>query len=279
MAASPSGRYASGVPKLEGAFTLSEFDGPWSFPPPPQAQTPPAARKRPRISKGMLIWLGLMAGAAAFYAALCLAFPAQGAEVDQTDVVWLLGVLAVVSSGLVYMRRFDFGRGARNAAIWLGIAATFFIGYVFFREVPAAWPRLAAAVAPAYAQVAGPHAMTVKASEDGGFYIVGQANGAPIRFAVDTGAGDIVLSPADAKRAGVDMDALKFSSPSETANGVGYSAPYTLPRLQVGPLVLANVPVEVNRAPMSASLLGMTFLKRLDAFEIHGDTLTLKWRP
>ncbi len=33
---------------------------------------------------------------------------------------------------------------------------------------------------------------------------------------------------------------------------------------------LANVPAEVNKAPMTTSLLGMAFLKRLDSFEVQG---------
>jgi len=38
------------------------------------------------------------------------------------------------------------------------------------------------------------------------------------------------------------------------------------------------VPMEVNQAPMSVSLLGMGFLKRLDSFEVHGDQMTFRWK-
>jgi len=34
----------------------------------------------------------------------------------------------------------------------------------------------------------------------------------------------------------------------------------------------------VNQTPMSASLLGMTFLKRLDSIEVHGDQMTFHWK-
>ena len=44
-----------------------------------------------------------------------------------------------------------------------------------------------------------------------------------------TFANGVLLAPADAKRAGIDPDDLKFSAPGETANGVGYMAPVTLP--------------------------------------------------
>jgi predicted aspartyl protease len=41
--------------------------------------------------------------------------------------------------------------------------------------------------------------------------------------------------------------------------------------------MLFNVPAEVNATPMNASLLGMTFLRRMDSFEIQGRKLTLRW--
>jgi aspartyl protease family protein len=99
-----------------------------------------------------------------------------------------------------------------------------------------------------------------------------------VRFAIDTGANGVVLSPADAARAGIDADSLKFGLPSETANGVGYVAPVTLSSLTVGQIRLANLPAAVVKTPMSTSLLGMAFLKRLESFEVKGDRLTLRWR-
>jgi aspartyl protease family protein len=120
--------------------------------------------------------------------------------------------------------------------------------------------------------------MTITRSADGGFYILGSVNGAPVRFVIDTGANGVLLSPDDAKRAGIDVAGLKFAAPAETANGVGYMSPVTLPAMMVGQLKLANVAAAVNQAPMSSSLLGMAFLQRMDDVEIHGDALTLKWK-
>ena len=48
--------------------------------------------------------------------------------------------------------------------------------------------------------------------------------------------------------------------------------------LEVGPIRLTRAPVEINRAPMSSSLLGMPFLKRLESFEVRGDQLILRGR-
>jgi len=87
-----------------------------------------------------------------------------------------------------------------------------------------------------------------------------------------------VLSPQDAARAGVDVAALKFDAPGETANGVAFNAPYVAPSISAGPIRLANVRASVNKAPLSTSLLGMTFLSRLQSFEFKGDALVMRWR-
>ena len=99
-----------------------------------------------------------------------------------------------------------------------------------------------------------------------------------LRFVIDTGSSDIVLSPADAQRLGLDLSAIKFSSANETANGVGHSAPFTAMKLTVGPFEMQNVPMQINQQPMSASLLGMPFLQRLKSYEVHGDRMTLTGR-
>jgi aspartyl protease family protein len=35
--------------------------------------------------------------------------------------------------------------------------------------------------------------------------------------------------------------------------------------------------MEINKAPMSSSLLGLSFLSRLDSYEFRGRNLYLKW--
>jgi aspartyl protease family protein len=99
-----------------------------------------------------------------------------------------------------------------------------------------------------------------------------------VRFLIDTGASDIVLTPEDATRAGYDIASLDYGHLFATANGVGHGASSTLDRLAVGPLSLTNVAISINRTPMQASLLGMTFLTRLEAYEFRGGRLFLRWR-
>jgi len=259
----------------QGHFALPEqHHGPWSAPPTPT----PQAKTRWRPTRGLLIWLGLLGAAISAYFGLLILFPGQLSGMDQTNALQALGLLALVSSGVIYARGVKLGEAARNAAIWIGVAAIALIGYSFRTELSDAFVKVRGEIIPAYAISSVPREMTVTRSADGGFYILGQINGAPVRFVIDTGANGVLLSPDDAKRAGMDVDALKYASPAETANGVGFMAPIILPQLDVGEMKLVNVQAAVNKAPMSSSLLGMAFLRQLDDVEIHGDTLTLRWK-
>jgi aspartyl protease family protein len=270
----------SGQRPFEGPATLPDHNGPWSFPPTPPAAPPDGgpATPRHRNLRGLILWLALLGAGVAAYVALRLLFPGQISNMDQANALQLLGLLALVSSGLVFARQLKPREAVRNIAIWLGAGAVLVVGYSFRNEISAAFVRARGELIPAYAVPTGARQMTITASDDGGFYVMGKVNGQTVKFAIDTGANGVLLSPADAARAGIDVGGLKFASPSETANGVGYYAPVTLSGLDVGGMHVANAQAAVNKAPMSSSLLGMAFLRRLDSFEVHGDQMILKWK-
>jgi aspartyl protease family protein len=252
---------------------VSDHHGPWGGP-----QAPPPPRRGPSIKLrvGFLVWLGLIGAAALTFWVLAAFFPGQLHGADWGDALRLFGLLALVSSGLVAVRRVDLGRTARQIGLWAAIVLVLLLGYSYRDDLFGIALRLRGALIPAYAAQTGPKSLMIQRSEGGGFYVIGQVDQAQVRFAIDTGASDIVLSPDDARRIGVDPSMLKFSSASETANGVGYGAPIVVKSLTVGPIRLTDVPVTVNQAPMSASLLGASFLRRLSSFEIRGDQLFLK---
>ena len=244
--------------------------GPWGPERPPD---PPA--RRLRVRPGAWAWLALLAGAGVLVLVLTILVPGQtpGAQ-DNFEVMRLVGLAALVSSGLLTVRRIDLGKAARGAAAWAAILILLVLGYADRADIADIGERLRAALFPAFAVARSPHEMVVGRSEGGAFYVMAEVNGAPVRFLIDTGASEIVLSPADAARAHVSTDGAP--QPSETANGVGYGAVATVDSLAVGPIRMKDVPVAVNRAPMSVSLLGMSFLRQLDTFEVRGDEMILK---
>lgn len=205
-------------------------------------------------------------------------FPGELSGTDKARVWYDFGFLALISSGLVYASRSRLRQAARHGLIWIGVAVVLVLGYTFRDDLLGVVLRVRSELIPGFAVETAPRSLVVSQSDDGNFYVMGKVNGAPVRFLLDTGASDIVLSPGDAQRLGIDLTALDFDRAYETANGVGHGAAFTLDHLAVGPIALTQVPVSINQAPIGSSLLGMTFFRHLDAFEIRGRRLFLRWR-
>ena len=244
-------------------------ESPWARPEPP-----PEPPRRRRL--GLWLWLGLLATVGGAFVLAAALLPAERGDMDWTNALRLFGVLALVSSGLVSARRIDFSRTARMVAAWAAIFVVGVTAYTLRDDIARLGRRVGQALVPDRAAADGPRGLVIGRGEDGAFYVVGLVNGAAVRFVVDTGSTDIVLSPADAERADMHPSANAFSLPSQTANGVGYGAPATVDTLSVGPIRMTDLPVQINKAPMGASLLGMSFLRRLESFEIRGDRLYLR---
>jgi len=247
------------------------MNGPWDREPP----TPPPARPPSRLG----LWLGLIAALGAIVLALARAFPeAVTTPQDWTQVAYSAGLVVLVSAGLMRSGRVLRPEHLRYAALWAGIIAVLALGFAYRDVLDDAARRLKLSFSAGDPVAGAAHEMIVPQDPDGGYAVVAKVNGQRVRFVVDTGATETVLSPDDARRIGVDVDKLSYVVESETANGVGYGAPFVADRLAVGPLVLPNFRLTVNKAPMSASLLGMTFLSRLQSFRVEDGNLILRWR-
>jgi aspartyl protease family protein len=89
-----------------------------------------------------------------------------------------------------------------------------------------------------------------------------------------------VLTQEAAKAAGLPIEILDYKVRVETANGRTQAAAVTLDRLAVGNLVERNVPaLVVQRGQLKNSLLGMSFLNRLESWEVRGDRLSMRGSP
>ncbi len=204
-------------------------------------------------------------------------FPsALDSEDGMMHVVYLVALLALVSTGVLIRRRTSFRRGATQAAIWLAIGVVLVAVYGYRFELAGVRDRVLGELLPGRGISDGSGVVRFRAGENGHFHVDAVVDGVSIRFLVDTGASDVVLSAADARRLGFDLDKLAYSRTYATANGLIQGAPVRLHEVRIGPIRKADVAASVSVAPLWRSLLGMSFLERLGGFEMAEGTLTLR---
>ena len=122
-----------------------------------------------------------------------------------------------------------------------------------------------------------PDEMVVQAGHGGHFYVKADIDGNDVGFMVDTGASMVALSRADAENLGYSARDLNYTGRANTANGVARFAPVVLSQISIGDITIHDVQAVVMESPMNMSLLGMTFLRRLEGFEIKDDQLIMRW--
>lgn len=222
-------------------------------------------------------WLALGLGIGALVAFLAWRFPgALYAEQDRMRLVYLVLLLVLVSSSILAGRRLRLRGVAKAAALWVVIVAVVALGLTYRGELGAIGARVASELLPYRGTVLGEDEVRFAVGADGHFRIEALVDGTRVRFLVDTGASDIVLSPADARRIGFDPDQLRFTGVAETANGRVRTAAVRLGSIEIGPIRFDDLPASVNQAAMRGSLLGMSFLERLRSFEIRDGALILR---
>ena len=195
---------------------------------------------------------------------------------EQIRLVALLMILVMVGSGFWYQLRTRPGLvWLKYGAIWIGLGVLLIAGYSLREDFGILGSRMAAELMPGHAVETAPGTVVIRAQSDGHFHLRAIVDGTALPFLVDTGATSIVLSPDAAQRMGVDLTKLSFSVKTRTANGIGRAAPISLKEFRIGPISIRNIPALVNQAPMSESLLGVSFLSQLKSYAVAGETLTL----
>ncbi len=119
--------------------------------------------------------------------------------------------------------------------------------------------------------------MVLRADASGHFIVTAEVNGTPIKFVVDTGATDIMISADDAERAGFRPHQLNFTKKYRSANGIVRGAPVRLRSLRVGQIEMYDVEASVNEVDIGISLLGMGFLSRLEGYQVKKGKLVMAW--
>ncbi len=119
--------------------------------------------------------------------------------------------------------------------------------------------------------------MRVLAGGHGHFLLNLTVNNTRIPFLVDTGASSIALTREAAAAIGIRPSPSDFTGYSLTANGRAPLAPVKLREVRLGSFVAYDLDAHVNGGDLHISLLGMSFLRLLQSYEVVGDELRLRW--
>lgn len=187
---------------------------------------------------------------------------------DFGRLTYLVLLGAVLLTYMLVANRDRLGLVLRQALLW---------GLIFMGAIAAVglWGDIRDDVLPRQSVSISEGRVEVPRAPDGHYYLTLEINQRDLRFVVDTGATDMVLSRGDAERAGVDPDALSYLGRARTANGVVRTARVTLERVAIGGIVDRDVDAWVNEGEMNISLLGMSYLQRFARIEIERDRLIL----
>lgn len=172
---------------------------------------------------------------------------------------------AIVTYFLVENRH-RMGKVAQQAAIW----ALIFVGVVAAFGL---WDDISRNVT-GRETVMTDGRVEVPMAPDGHYYIAATVNGERIRFVVDTGASDIVLTADDARRIGLSPETLAYTRRAQTANGTVDTAPVNLDTVEFAGFSDHGIEAVVNAGDLDTSLLGMSYLSRFSV-TLAGETLTL----
>lgn len=123
----------------------------------------------------------------------------------------------------------------------------------------------------------GGYLVEIKMGPDGHYHADAEINGRDVAVLVDTGASVVALTYEDAESAGIFVSDKDFTHRTQTANGTARVAPVMLDTVTIGDITLRDVCGIVSEpGALSVTLLGMTFLNRLDRVDMRSGTLILE---
>jgi aspartyl protease family protein len=201
----------------------------------------------------------------------------------ETGAIVVALALAFYVAIILTANRGPFVQKVRQLAVWAGLMLALIVGYSYRDEVGSVASRVVGNLMPPGAGIAietsipGERAVRIRKRRDGHFAATATVNGTAMTLMLDTGASTVVLKPADAIKAGIDVTSLSYSMAVRTANGTTYAAPVRIDTISIGPIALKDIEALVAKpGNLNESLLGMSFLRRLRSFDFSGEYVTLR---
>jgi aspartyl protease family protein len=110
---------------------------------------------------------------------------------------------------------------------------------------------------------------------DGHFYAEAMVDGQSVLFLVDTGASVVALTGDDAAELGLQWDDQDLQAVGRGASGTVRGVPTVITELSLGSFRSQNVPAVIIPDGLPVSLLGQSFLSKIENVAITGDQMVL----
>jgi aspartyl protease family protein len=198
---------------------------------------------------------------------------------DFGSLAYKLAILVFLGAAVLTMFRERFTQAVTAALLWVVVGLVLVIGYSYRFELGNVADRVMAELIPGHVISHG-RTIEVARTNSGDFDISARVNGIHVPMVLDTGASSVVLTQQDAKAIGLPLEVLNYTVSIDTANGRTRAAQVTLDRLAVGGLEERSVEaLIVQPGQLRTSLLGMSFLNRLQSWQVSGDRLIMHGYP
>lgn len=195
----------------------------------------------------------------------------------QTAQLIPLLLLLIIFAGGLFTRRHKASELVGGLVLWGGLFAFAMVTYAYRDELLGVVGRVAGEFQPGVALVdAQAGTASFRRGMNGHFEVNATINGHTTPMIFDTGASAVVLTVADARQAGVNVAALRYTVPVSTANGQGLAARTRLDSIEVGGIVRRDLTAFVTEeGALETSLLGMTFFETLSRYSVTQNSLEL----
>jgi aspartyl protease family protein len=197
---------------------------------------------------------------------------------DPVSLTVKIALAVFVGAIVLTLLRERFSRALETAMVWVAVALLLAVGYGFRTELRDVSERLMADYMPGRASAR--RVVEITRGGQGNFAVPAHLNSARVSMVLDTGATSVVLTQDAARAAGLPVEVLTYTVAIDTANGRTRAAPVTLNSITVGGIVERSVPALIAQpGQLRTNLLGMTFLNRLESWEVRGDKLVMRAYP
>ena len=195
---------------------------------------------------------------------------------DFATLVYQIALLVFIGGAVLALFRHRIMEAFQAAMFWVVVGLILALGYTYRHDLRDVGDRVLSELMPGRAATRG-GTVEISRGRGGEFQVATEVNGARIPMVLDTGASAVVLTQEAARAAGLPLELLNYTVNVDTANGRTRAASVTLERVSVGSIVERSVPALIAQpGQLRTSLLGMSFLTRLERWEVRGDRLVMR---